>query len=76
MTIETKYNIGDMVWFMENNMVAHRAISVVYVEGGIVNGKTRLQILYKMNAHKEIGCDALVRESDLFPTKEELLKSL
>ena len=36
MTIETKYNIGDEVWFIDNNMATQSKIrSIVIVVGGV-----------------------------------------
>lgn len=68
MTIETKYNIGDEVWLMYEN----KAITAQVIE---------------MNFYSEVDakcfckikCPHFTREihdSHLFPTKEELLKSL
>lgn len=73
MTIETKYNIGDEVWFMHDNKVKTAIIITIgvfveidmnsqYVSNSIQYG------LYNFN-HPYI-------ENQLFPTKEELLKSL
>ena len=70
MTIETKYNIGQEVWFI----LGHKAC-----QGEI------LEIVFNKVGHTLIGCHYNVEfgvshgsfnESELFPTKEELLKSL
>ena len=70
MTIETKYNIGDEVWFMLGSKARQGKI---------------LEIVFKKVGHALIGHYYNVQvgmshgswnEQDLFPTKEELLKSL
>lgn len=74
MTIETKYTIGDEVWLMYEN----KAITAQVIEMNVAIG---------MNFYSEVDakcfckikCPYFTREihdSHLFPTKEELLKSL
>ena len=67
MTIETKYNIGDEMWFIWENKVQHSCITHVL--------KTSIKNFYEFdiiyNKHH-----VMMAESDIFPTKEELLKSL
>lgn len=63
MTIETKYNIGDEVWFMFQGKVQSGYIVSITIYGDC--------IIYNMRAY----CLSF-KESLLFPTKEELLKSL
>ena len=74
MTIETKYNIGDEVWLMYENM----AITAEMLEINISARNTK---------HRGLCTDAFckvktpyftreIHESHLYPTKEELLKSL
>lgn len=61
MTIETKYNIGDEVWYnVVGNAVKDK---VVAIERGLYRCT-----FYMTTAH--------FRDEELFPTKEELLKSL
>ena len=64
MTIETKYNIGDEVWLMSYNNHPHcgKIVSIII--------KSDLSILYHFLffGNRE--------EKEIFPTKEELLKSL
>lgn len=65
MTIETKYNIGDEVWYLFNNHVGMIA-KIVLICVGI-----DMKVRYRCdNSHNYFF------ENDLFPTKEELLKSL
>ena len=65
MTIETKYNIGDEVWFMYRNKIFSGRIVGIFIKS---NG-----ISYKIVS---IIKGMWFSESKLFPTKEELLKSL
>jgi hypothetical protein len=69
MTIETKYNIGDEVWFrtLKFNVKARViGVTINLREDGVIMeyGLERKGYYYQK------------REIDLFPTKEELLKSL
>lgn len=66
MTIETKYNIGDEVWFTTYNK---RPVSAKITAIKIVGSKLRLiEYLFLDYAERLESC--------VFPTKEELLKSL
>lgn len=72
MKIETKYNIGQEVWgewYMEIAMFKVKGISII-VEGNITS------ILYDLEDTQDYTNDASMTEEYLFPTKEELLKSL
>lgn len=72
MKIETKYNIGDEVWVMLCNEPTHCTI-----EGfSITHTKLRRMERYYVvpNDGSVYGFHAMYDE--LFPTKEELLKSL
>lgn len=67
MKIETKYDIGQEVWFRKGHLVVKGTITDIFLfknEGKIVIG-------YGINDY-----DNALTESELFPTKEELLKSL
>lgn len=66
MTIETKYNIGQEVWSMYCNFPFKCEIDKVI----IIQDYREISIQYRVVGHKYFF------ESDLFPTKEELLKSL
>lgn len=71
MTIETKYNIGDEVWasFGEIPMLCKiKDIEVIEVGGFLV-------VVYSVSAHDESIFGSRF-SGELFPTKEELLKSL
>lgn len=76
MTIETKYNIGDEVWFMTNNKPTTMRVWDITIEiktkfdGQYVYGD-----YYRIYYH-DYGNKNTVKENNLYPTKEELLKSL
>lgn len=69
MTIETKYNIGDEVWFQDHEQPLRREIVGIEIE--IYAKKTFVKYVFC-----EDGFAYEMHEQDLFPTKEELLKSL
>ena len=69
MKIETKYNIGDEVWFENRGKCYKVKVGVIRIEawrGGQL-------IRYQVNNN---GVVVELREECFFPTKEELLKSL
>ena len=71
MIIETKYNIGDEVWFMKENKPAKRVVDFIEIIVASTTSKSFIRYGLKMGSEVE-----RVVESHLFPTKEELLKSL
>lgn len=73
MQIETKYNIGDKVWFMHDNKVKSGTIITigVFVERDMNSQYVSNSVQYGLD-----NFDYPYRENHLFPTKEELLKSL
>lgn len=70
MTIETKYNIGDEVFMLLHRSVDKYNISGIRIriEGGNTSVEYRLRTI--------AGNTDYYDESWIFPTKEELLKSL
>ena len=66
MTIETKYNIGDEVWRIKNNEPI-----VVKVIRAIAHCSSR-----RNHCWYKLSDKSYLPEEELFPTKEELLKSL
>ena len=70
MTINTKYNIGDIIYFLYENKVINDEIDAIFYSlykdnsGGL---KYRLKNFYKGN-HLEF------KENEIFSTKEELIK--
>ena len=69
MTIETKYNIGDEVWVLDGLEPISREVLRIDIE--VYNAKTIIE-------YDVMVGDVLTGfyEREIFPTKEELLKSL
>lgn len=65
MEIKTKYNIGDTVWFMHKNRCVSMKIENINIE-------VKIKYIQYIFNESEIW----ISEKYLFPTKEELLKSL
>ena len=89
MTIETKYNVGDEVWVMYNNKPTRLTIAAVDINilrGRLELDRCRVEVIYyiepfeldpsRMSNSEYIPYNRSYREKDVFPTKEELLKSL
>lgn len=67
MTIETKYNIGDEVWYSVKGNVYHKIVDHIGIDVG-KNGKAHIYYSSELTFP--------LKEDRLFPTKEELLKRL
>ena len=84
MTIGTRYNIGDEVWFMLDNKVCNSKICKIKVaiDAYYFNSMAQEIIKYEgyvLDIHSNRGLDKpekIYKANVLFPTKEELLKSL
>ena len=72
MTIKTKYNIGDEVWFMNENKACSDIITAIH----IYRTETMSNVTYGFGQSIHSQIIATMSEQDLFSTKEELLKSL
>ena len=70
MTIETKYNIGDKVWFGSLGFSKSATISEIKIYV-MIDGYIRIEYHIEKN-----GYCWQRNEHEIFPTKEELLKSL
>lgn len=70
MTIETKYNIGDEVWFQDHEEHPIKN-DILGIEIETYKHKQLIKYLFEQD-----GFLFTIYEEDLFPTKEELLKSL
>ena len=66
MTIETKYNIGDEVWFNFKGKSKKMKVSDIFIN---LSGVQELELKAK-------GIIVYTSPLSVFPTKEELLKSL
>lgn len=70
MTIETKYNIGQEVWFENDGQPATAQVEALDYAYGI-------GVVYLIRLLEAETLALCVRaEAELYPTKEELLKSL
>ena len=74
MTIETKFNIGDVVWLMKENKPTTRVVSFIEIIAASTTSECFIQYGLKVEGVK--GIVERVVENHLFSTKEELLKSL
>lgn len=74
MEVKTKFNLGDEVWTMENNKAVSGSIKELTINI-CINGKITIKYTIKVLWKSQIW-DTTRYEEELFPTKEELLKSL
>ena len=71
--IETKYDINQEVWFIENNKVVTDIIETV----SILKQEDSLQIFYYFkNNNPPVHWERKKIEDKVFATKEELIQSL
>ena len=71
MTIETKYNIGQEVWFVSKGKAVKDVVDMIHIHIGSYE-----HITYSFRSKRVLGLFETIQESNIFPTKEELLKSL
>ena len=74
MTIETKYNIGDEVWVIKGGRARVGHIQSLCFHHYLCVGDVYTRMSYDVSTEGERLCH--INEIDIFPTKEELLKSL
>lgn len=67
MKIETKYNIGQEVWYNGYSEIFKDKICQI---------KVNIDCFGEIHIYYELWGDVIKDEHQLFPTKEELLKSL
>ena len=79
-TIEYHYDIGDKVFFIQNNKVVEGEIigliAFVYKERGIVKNKTTYEVANKTYPSGNYGNNIKVEQDNLFESKSKLLDSL
>ena len=68
MVVKTKYNIGDMVYFISDNRVMNLKVTGVGIS--VVDAGNEPEIFYHLHYDSERP------ENKLFRTKKELLESL
>ena len=75
MTIETKFSIGDMVWFMWCNKAIQREIASVDVR---VDGEEQYETyeIVGLEDDDDALYDCSFELDDIYQTKQELLDSL
>lgn len=80
MKIETKFNIGQEVYFMFNNKVQHAEVLEIDVTVTHLNKEcpdAKINCRYEVNFKDIVGGGfKFYEEYELFVSKEELLKSL
>jgi hypothetical protein len=72
MKIETKYNIGDKVWLIAHNTICNLTITSIMA----TSYPTFNSIKYGFGRTEKTGKFDFVEEEYIFPTKEDLIKSL
>ena len=73
MTIETKYNIGDEVWFTHDHIAMIGKVDKIEITTRFGDVEISYEVDVSYMTLTEVG---KIWEGFLFPTKEELLKSL
>lgn len=73
MKIKTKYNIGDEVYFKDNTYICKCKILNIQIE---CNFGHHISIIYQVSDKRSPFKIIPILEWQLFPTKEELVKSL
>ena len=76
MDIKTKYDIGQSVFYMDNNQVKESIINQILAEVRYRIGYKRKSIIEVSVSYYLVDSNRLYEERYIFPTKEELLKSL
>ena len=76
MDIKTKYEPGQSVFYMDNNQVKESVINQIHAEVRHRIGYKRISIIEVSVSYYLVDSNRLYEERYLFPTKEELLKSL
>ena len=71
MTIETKYNVGDEVWVMSDGKPTKGNVKWIDIHIGRLGKEQIIEVRYQV-----LSYDTPYSEGLVFPTKEELLKSL
>ena len=76
MDIKTKYDLGQSVFYLNNNQVKESVINQILVEVRHRIGYKRKFIIEMSASYYLVDSNLLYEEGKLFSTKEELLKSL
>lgn len=73
MTVEIKFNVKDLVWYMENNKPKNETIWNINISIGLSGDGYIKYVFYRSGANQN---PVYKEEIECFATKEELLKSL
>ena len=76
MDIKTKYELRQSVFYMNNNQVKESVINQILAEVRYRIGYKRKVYIDMSVSYYLLDSNLLYEEGKLFPTKEELLKSL
>lgn len=76
MTIETKYNVYDEIWFLANNKSCKSKIRGIKIEVSSNEIEITETVTYLCNEEADARVHIKVEQSNAFPTKEALLQSL
>ena len=76
MDIKTKYDLGQSVFYMNNNQVKESVINKILAEVIYRIGYKRKGYIEMSVSYYLADSNLLYEEGKLFPTKEELLKFL
>ena len=71
MIIETKYNIGDEVWVVSDGTPTRGKVKWIDIHIGRLGREKIIEVRYQVLSYETPYSEGLV-----FPTKEELIKSL
>lgn len=72
MKVNTKYNLGDRLWFLENNMVRCGVVTNLYIilrTPDAPEGEIEIRYIIGHDDDRRL-------ESTLYSTKEDLLRSI
>ena len=71
MDIKTKYDLRQSVFYMDNNKVKEGAIDRIHIDAQYNAEDNKVKISYRLFTSAKY-----YEDDEIFPTKEELLKSL
>lgn len=76
MTIETKFNIGDEVWFKSEGELHCGIISSTQISVMTIHNRIDIEVLYRLRMCIGYPFTTMKCENEVFSTNQELLNSL
>jgi len=76
MTIETKFDISDKIFFISNKKSHSSIIRGIKVDVAFCPIETNIKITYLCNEDSDARVHIKIEEEDAYKTKEELLQSI